>query len=574
MYTRRKRYWQQYVFPLYWLIVFSLVVLVLSGLSGCSSSDQNASSKNNLTSPPATPSLEIVLTYGSEKEAWIQDVTQRFNQQQPHLSNQQTFKVTALPMGSGESINEILEGKRQPHLISPASNIFITLGNSESKLKTGKELVQHTENLVLSPVVIAMWQPMAEAIGWGKKPIGWADIIELAKNPKGWEAHGFPQWGQFKFGHTHPDYSNSGLSTLIAETYAGAGKIAELTLADVQQPNTADYVHAIEQSIVHYGRSTGFFANKMMQNGPDYLSAAVMYENMVIESYQQQPPPEFPIVAIYPEEGTFWSDHPIGIVERDWVTPAHREATQIYIDYLLAEAQQQKALEYGFRPGNINVALAAPIDLAHGVDPQQPKTTLPVPAADVIYAIKKLWHEQKRHANVVMVLDISGSMQGEKIQNLRVGAQQMLDILGEEDHFSLLPFHTDPIWALRNAPVSQYREKARELVKSLFAGGNTALYSAINIAYAEVSQQSKQNIAAIVVLSDGDDTASQITLPELLKKIHFDAESKPIRVFTIGYGSGANQNILSEIANTTQAKFYPGTPQNIDAVFREISTFF
>jgi len=77
-----------------------------------------------------------------------------------------------------------------------------------------------------------MWRPMAEAIGWGKKPIGWADILALSRNEKGWQAYGFPQWGKFKFGHTHPEFSNSGLIALFAEAYAASGKTAGLTLAE------------------------------------------------------------------------------------------------------------------------------------------------------------------------------------------------------------------------------------------------------------------------------------------------------------------------------------------------------
>ena len=34
---------------------------------------------------------------------------------------------------------------------------------------------------------------------------------------------------------------------------------------------------------------------------------------------------------VYPKEGTFWSDHPVGIVDREWVTPERREAAEIYI---------------------------------------------------------------------------------------------------------------------------------------------------------------------------------------------------------------------------------------------------
>ena len=68
-------------------------------------------------------------------------------------------------MGSGETIDSILSGRLQAHLASPASEAFIKIGNAESRAKTGKDLITSTDNLVLSPVVIAMWQPMAEAIG-------------------------------------------------------------------------------------------------------------------------------------------------------------------------------------------------------------------------------------------------------------------------------------------------------------------------------------------------------------------------------------------------------------------------
>lgn len=115
------------------------------------------------------------------------------------------------------------------------------------------------------------------------------------------------------------------------------------------------------------------------QECPEYLSAAVLYESMVVESYSQSNLP-FPVVAIYPKEGTFWSDHPVGVVEREWVTPEHREAGKIYIQYLLARPQQERAMEYGFRPASLDVPLAAPLDSNHGIDSKEPKTTLEVPS--------------------------------------------------------------------------------------------------------------------------------------------------------------------------------------------------
>ena len=211
------------------ILIFPFLCL---SLSGCKK--QTPSTREGASSEQAPPgSLELVFPYGSEKEKWINDVTREFNRSNAKTKSGKTIFVRALPMGSGETIDNILSGRLQAHLASPASGAFIKLGNAESRSKTGKDLIASTDNLVLSPVVIAMWKPMAEAIGWGKKPLGWADILALSRNEKEWEAYGYPQWGKFKFGHTHPEYSNSGLISLFAEAYAASGKTAGLTLADL-----------------------------------------------------------------------------------------------------------------------------------------------------------------------------------------------------------------------------------------------------------------------------------------------------------------------------------------------------
>ncbi|HEY2456340.1 MAG TPA: VWA domain-containing protein [Candidatus Acidoferrum sp.] len=533
---------------------------------------------DNRETPTAVPSgaLELVFPYGSEKEKWINDVTNAFNQSGVKTQSGQRIFVRAMPMGSGETIDNILSGRLQAHLASPASAAFIKLGNAESRAKTGKDLISSTDNLVLSPVVIAMWKPMAEAIGWGKKPLGWSDILALSKSEKGWQAFGYPQWGKFKFGHTHPEYSNSGLISLFAEAYAASGKTANLTLADLAKPQTKEFVAGVERSVVHYGSSTGFFGRKMFSNGPEYLSAAVLYESMVVESYSQSNLP-FPVVAIYPKEGTFWSDHPVGIVERDWVTPEHREAAKVYIQYLLARPQQEKAIQYGFRPGSVDVPLSPPLDAAHGIDPKEPKTTLEVPPVDVINALLQLWKSEKKHSNIALVLDTSGSMNDEnKMQNAKVGARQLVQMLDDGDTFSFLPFSSELHWSGQDVSVKQGREQVLQQIDSLFAGGGTALYDSIDAAYQHLAavKDPDAKIQSVVVLTDGADTQSSMKLNELMERIQYNGETRAIHVFTIAYGHDAKKDVLQKIADATQAKFYEGTPQNIVDVFRDISTFF
>jgi Ca-activated chloride channel family protein len=557
-----------------------LRVLVLAGIlaivGGCGKTNSSSPSSEERLDPEKT--LSLLFTYGSEKEAWVKSATEQFHRGQPKTASGKLIRVSAVPKGSGECIDELVSGTTQAHLTSPASAAFIKLGNAQSRAKAGGDLIGQTDNLVLSPVVIAMWQPMAETLGWPGKPVGWSDILALASEARGWESRGKPQWGQFRFGHTHPQYSNSGLISLIAEVYAAAGKRAGITAEEIARPETARFVANIEKSVVHYGSSTGFFGRKMFSNGPQYVSAAVLYENMVIESYQQRDKLAFPLVAIYPKEGTFWSDHPVGIVERPWVTPEHREAARQYISFLLAREQQQKAMEFGFRPALPDVALAAPIDPAHGVNPKEPQTTLETPGAGEMDAILRLWQANKKRSNVTLVIDVSGSMkENNRIQNARLGAQELVRLLGENDWFRLVPFNNQVFRTAPAAAIGKGRDQMLGEVGSLIASGGTALYDAIAAAYDEqlkLTDANRDKISAIVVLTDGADTDSKTKLSELLDRIRFDNELRTIRVFTIGYDSGAKREALEQIANATQAKFYEGKPENIREVFKDISTFF
>jgi len=349
-----------------------------------------------------------------------------------------------------------------------------------------------------------------------------------------------------------------------------------LSIEDVNKAATASYLEGIEQAVVHYGTSTGFFNTKLLTNGPEYLSAAVLYESNVIESYSPQYSLPFPVVAIYPKEGTFWSDHPVGIIDRDWVTAEHREAARAYIAFLLDRPQQQKTLNYGFHPGDVGVQVGAPIDAEHGVDPKEPRTTLELPTAPVMDAVIKLWREHKKRSNIILVFDTSGSMKEEgKMTNAKQGAKEMITLLDGHDALSILPFNYAPSWAGKDLKLEKDRASAIGIVESLFPDGGTALYDSISAAYQYLLDNPRPNsISAIVVLTDGADTNSKMSLQNLIGSIKMDGERNTIHVFTIGYGRDAVKDVLKSIADATQAKFYEGNPENIQSVFREISTFF
>src|SRR5260370_2388253 len=131
-------------------------------------------------------------------------------------------------------------------------------------------------------------------------------------------------------------------------------------------------------------------------------------------------------------------------------------------------------------------------------------------------------------------------------------------------------------WAQKDASVKYQRPQLLQHVDSLFAGGGSALYDSIDAAYQHLAEVKNPDakIQAVVVLTDGEDTESKMKLNELMERIRYNGETRAIHVFTIAYGREARKDVLQQIAEATQAKFYVGTPQNIVEVFSDVPPFF
>jgi Ca-activated chloride channel family protein len=528
-------------------------------------------------------SVNISIVYGSEKRAWMEAVVTTFNNQRAKTPDGKTIVVTATPMGSNDSLNRILNGEIQPTIWSPASTILVPVANDAwAQQNSGARLVDdNPPPLVLSPVVIAMWEPMARVIGWPDKPIGWGDIAEIARSGKSWGDFGHPEWGAFQFGHTHPDFSNSGVTSIIAMAYAATGKTRDLQVSDVQKPETASFVQAVQSSIIHYGESTGFFGTQMFSRGPGYLSAAILYENLIIESRDQSRYPNLslPVVAIYPKEGTFWSDHPYAVLNAPWVTADQQAAAGVFREFLLARPQQEQALQFGFRPADPGIAIGAPITPANGVDPTQPQTLLEVPSVNTFQAIRTLWQQNKKRVELEIVLDVSGSMRDEdRLEQAKKALQTFVANLADEDQVALTIFSNSvtPLYPMTS--VGTIRQDLINRIGGLVPQGNTRLLDTVAEAHQRLTAEPPgRAIRAVVVLTDGLDNRSTQDANQLLSTLRQDEEGRSVKVFTIAFGGDADTELLKQIAEASGAKSYignPNEPGNIEQVYRDIATFF
>ncbi len=558
------------------------VFAVMALLAGCGEKQRESARREppdslNSSAEPAGsgagPVVEVSILYGSEKKSWLEEQIKAFN------ASQARVHVTGKPIGSGEATTAILDGTEKPTVYSPASSAYVTLLNQawQSRDSHTKPIAAVGEPLVLSPIVIAMWKPMAEALGWPNKPLGWKAILEVGKNPKGWGAFKRPEWGTMKFGHTHPEYSNSGLLSVLAIAYAGAGSTRGIAAADL--PKIEPFMAGVEDSIVHYGKSTGFFADKMIERGPSYLSASVLYENLVIESYAHTPAPPMPLVAIYPVEGTFWSDHPYSVLDAGWVGAAQRDGANAFLSFLKAKPAQERALALGFRPVDRTIKIAAPIDAAHGVDPLQPQTLLEVPDGPMLDKLLATWKKTKKHADVVFVFDKSGSMLGDPLAAAKTGAKAFLETLDPRDQVTLVFFDHSVYPPFGPVEVGKSKVELVSRIDGISASGDTAVYDATQKAYELLAARrtaARHHIRAVVVMTDGQDNRSKTKLDQLRARLRGTGESseRVATVFTIAYGKAASTDALQGLATDGGGSFSQGSVESIIQIYRDIASFF
>lgn len=300
------------------------------------------------------------------------------------------------PVGSGEAVTAILAGTEKPTVFSPASGAYITLLDQSWQLSHPKRLTRPGEPLVLSPIVIAMWKPMAEALGWPGKPIGWRDILDVSTNPKGWGAFGRPEWGEMKLGHTDPNRSNSGMQAIVLMAYEFFNITTGLTVEHMLDPKFQEFVKQIEDGVPHFEASTGTFMTEMIRFGPSKYDIALVYESLAI-SQLENAQGRWGSLHIYYPPTTIWSDHPVVVLNGAWITPAQHAAADKLVAFLRSTPVQATALRFGFRPADPSVPMKSTEEQnpfvkmsQYGLSLELPPATRP-PDGPVIRNLLMMW---------------------------------------------------------------------------------------------------------------------------------------------------------------------------------------
>jgi Ca-activated chloride channel homolog len=503
---------------------------------------------------------QVLIASSQEKAIMLQGFAASYDAGRPLVGGRcVTVSVEEVNSGDAElALANGWTGPTRPEVWSPASSAWVKLLTAQASTVAARLLPTTSGSLFQSPLVIGMPEQMATALGYPTAPIGWARILQLAQDPRGWAAYGHPEWGQFKLGKTNPTISTSGLHALIGAYYAAPGG-GDLTVTTVSSDPVKAFVGEIEASVVHYGQTATDFLQHLRyadDQGGDaplrYISAIAVEEqeladyNVGLVAGIQHSPPLVKLVAIYPSGGTPVADHPYVVL--GWSTDGQKAAARDFEDFVRRQRNTIEARH--FRVGDPTAALAS---LVYPSAQLPPLVALEPPAGTVLQDMIEGWKGLRKAARVLILID--AAVAAGTLTSAASTLASAASGFEPQDKVGLWTFPSSGGQPASHTVLRGVAEDAGSLGGTLArvkpVKGPSDLEVALHDAVTQMAasyDSTAINAVLVLELSPGSQTAGADT--------RFLATMAPlVRVFTVGPPS----ELLSTIATVADGTFYePG----------------
>jgi uncharacterized protein YegL len=168
--------------------------------------------------------------------------------------------------------------------------------------------------------------------------------------------------------------------------------------------------------------------------------------------------------------------------------------------------------------------------------------------------------------DITCVLDVSGSMMGQKIQLVKDAVMFIIDEMLPNDRLSIVSFNhgAERQTALKRMDGSG-KDMSRETILRLSAGGGTSIAAGLDCGIAVMEQRRQRNaVGALFLLTDGQDSTSQADIQQLVTR----ARAAQCGVYAFGFGQDHSTSTLSAISESAQTPFtYVEEPDTIKEAF-------
>lgn len=548
-----------------------LFVSVVACLVGC---------KRKPSSGDEGTPIVVKIVHGPELRAFMSSAREQFAMRKPRLSNGDPVRVELVSEMGLNAAFKIAHGDLKTEAWLAPSTPLVNYTNL-TRINLGPEQVDCTP-LFETPIVLASRTDQVGLTGAKDNVFSWNSFFTTRGTA---EVEG----GTFapSFSHAQPRASTTGLASLVQLSVLALGG-ATPTVESLGTPAAQAKLRAYQSLVFAYPLSENYLLAKTANSSGKRPRFALTTEQQLLQ-FNQQSGGENKLVALFPSEGSYVQQYQLCTSDADWVSPGHRAAIAKFRDFLRSPALQRDAARLGFR----SVVASTPPPESTPADPNTPAgkaTPEPLPApiefqprtfprleapisGDLVQYLLKAWPELRRSAALVLVLDASGSMEGDPIE---VGKEQFRKLLAQSstnDLKGLVTFNSDSQVLSRLVPNTSEVIQKIDPIQSL---GGSAVYDGIRDAL-ELASDKKliEYRKLIVVYTDGSDKNSDISLSSLLSLVHQKAESNDISLVIVAIdGEGADYTDLERIAAAADGVFRKSALIDMNNIFQEISKSF
>lgn len=417
------------------------------------------------------------------------------------------------------------------------------------------------EKIMLSPVVLGVKESKAQAWGWVDNPdLTWRDVVDKANS------------GDLRYAMTNPASSNSGFTALVGVASALSGSADALQVVDIDR--IGEDLRAFFKGQALTSGSSGWLAEAYVRE-QDGLDGLVNYESVLLGLNESGDLRE-KLYLIYPKEGIITADYPLMLINRE-----KREDYEALVAYLRTPEFQRELMARTLRrPVISQVSLSARF-------PDRLLVELPFPnSLEVVdHLLFSYLDEQRIPSHAFFVLDVSGSMKGERLRDLKTALNNLTGIdtsltgqfarFRDRERLTMMPFSSQ-VQDVRAFDVDLAQgvsfQQIRDYVDALEANGGTAIYTSLREAYTLVAEAQKADPGryySIVLMSDGENTDGISQSRFLSYYRGLPQEVQGVKTFTVLFGQ-AEKEAMEEIAKATGGRVFDARSESLSLIFKKI----
>ena len=167
--------------------------------------------------------------------------------------------------------------------------------------------------------------------------------------------------------------------------------------------------------------------------------------------------------------------------------------------------------------------------------------------------------DKKCNVDLICVIDVSGSMFGEKIHQVKESLKILISLMDQRDRLCLILFESSArIFYNLEFLTKENKKILEEKINSITSGGGTNILSGLKMAVDVIKSQTsnEKRVSSVLLLSDGcDNESDDVQLANSLKQLT-KGLGLSFTLHTFGYGDDHDAKIMNKLANLRDGSFF------------------